>query len=178
MALALLFLLQPSRLWLGAAQTVAVSTEVSTSERAAAGSGFRLERLPVASGAELLTIFGEINGLATQPGDDSSLPLVSILRDTLGDAAPDNDQLRYVWTHTYTRPMASQRLASAVPFLYSRVGNKSRSGKSVPPPVIDLAAAERDVWQKLFWSALQSILLDPVSLTVKASTRTLRRHAD
>ncbi|MDQ3754154.1 MAG: hypothetical protein M3371_05415 [Acidobacteriota bacterium] len=176
--LALLFLLQPSRLWLGAAQTATAPTEVSTSERAAAGNGFRLERLPVAGGAELLTIFGEINGLATQPGDDRSLPLVSILRDTLGDAAPDNDQLRYVWTHTYTRPMASQRLASAVPFLYTRVGNKSRSGKSVPPPVIDLAAAERDVWQKLFWSALQSILLDPVSLTVKASTRTLRRNAD
>jgi hypothetical protein len=48
----------------------------------------------------------------------------------------------------------------------------------VPPPIIDLAATEHDVWQKLFWSALQTILLDPASQVVKAATRTYRRNLD
>src|SRR5262245_57858834 len=42
----------------------------------------RLERAPVEGGAELLTVFAR--------GEDSELPLMSVLRDTLGDADPDN----------------------------------------------------------------------------------------
>jgi hypothetical protein len=142
-------------------------------------NGFRLERVPVAGGAELLTVFGSLNGLPqSSPGDDSDVPLVSILRDTLGDSSSDNDRLRYVWMHTYTRPSAAQRAASAVPFLYTRVGSKQHAGGGVPPSVIDLSGAERDVWRKVFLSSLQTLLIDPVSLTVKASSRTYRRNLD
>src|SRR5207237_4657841 len=67
---------------------------------------------------------------------------------------------------------------AAVPFLYHRIGNKQGASRNVPPPVLDLAATDNDVWQKLFWSALQTILIDPVGLVVKASTRTYRRNVD
>jgi hypothetical protein len=155
-------------------------------------SNFRLERVPVAGGAELLTVFGTLAGDAANgaqsdgattyanaqsntQANKTEVPLVTILRDTLGDETRENDRLRYVWMHTYTRPGATQRAAAAVPFLYNRVGNKG-AGRDVPPPVIDLAATGREVWQKLFWSALQTLLVDPYGFVLKAPTRTYRRN--
>lgn len=137
---------------------------------------FRLERTPVAGGAELLTVFGSLDGL--QQDTDADVPLVSILRDTLGDEAPENDRLRYVWMHTYTRPTFGQRAASAVPFLYNRVGNKKSASKDAPPPLIDLAGTKREVWHRLFLNALQTLVFNPYSFTVKATTHAYRRNAD
>lgn len=104
------------------------------------------------------------------------MPLVSVLRDTLGDLSPENDRLRYVWPLTYTRPTMGQRLSGAVPFLYTRVGNKKSTEKK-PPPVLDLAAADHDVWNTIFWSALQTLLLDPYGMPIKAATRSYRKNA-
>jgi hypothetical protein len=137
---------------------------------------FRLERTPVSGGAELLTIFGQLDGLSQEKESSAEVPLVSIVRDTLGDENPDNDRLRYVWMLTYTNPTFGQRLASAVPFLYSRVGNKKNAGKGVPPPVMDLGAADREVWERFLWTALQNLLLDSYGVPLKAATRTFRRN--
>src|SRR5438105_12433271 len=67
---------------------------------------FRIERLSVPGGAELITIFGRLDGLNldghTVSAESADTPLVSIVRDTLGDANPENDRLRYVWMLTYT----------------------------------------------------------------------------
>src|SRR6267143_5178396 len=119
----------------------------------------RLERVPVAGGSELITVHARLDGLESQ--SNGWVPLVSILRDTLGDISSENDRLRYVWPLTYTRPTVKQRLAAAIPFLYTRVGNKGNLSQGSPPPAFDLAAPESEVWKKIFWSALQSILLDP-----------------
>ncbi|HKP71730.1 MAG TPA: hypothetical protein VJT82_02265 [Pyrinomonadaceae bacterium] len=172
-------LLLPGALQTGVAQT-APDPSSNAQTQTTPESGFRLERKPVEGGAELLTIFGSLDGLPRGAADakDSDVPLVSILRDTLGDAATENDRLRYVWMHTYTRPSAGQRAASAVPFLYTRVGSKKRAGGDVPPPVVDLAGTEHDVWQKVFLNALQTILLDSYGFGVKATTRAYRRNAD
>lgn len=146
---------------------------------APAESVFRFETLPVASGAEILTIFGRLDGVPRgAAADTSDVPLVSVLRDTLGDAERDNDRLRYVWVHTFTSPTARQRAASAVPFLYARVGNKNRAGRDAPPHLLDLGTPERDVWRKIFLSSLQALLVDPASAAAKASTRTYRRNLD
>ncbi len=136
---------------------------------------FHLERLPVAGGAELLTIKARLNGLDSSD-DERWVPMVSVLRDTLGDHSPENDRLRYLWPLTFTRPSFGQRVASAIPFLYTRVSNKDKSSKT-PPPVLDLAAPDRDVWDKIFWASLQTILLDPYGMPIKASTRSYRRNA-
>lgn len=136
---------------------------------------FRLERVPVDGGAELITILARLDGIESS-ADSNWVPLVTVLRDTLGDFSPENDRLRYVWPLTYTRPSMRQRISGAIPFLYTRVGNKKHSSHSPPPPVLDLAGTDRDVWNKLFWTALQSILLDPYGIPIKASTRSYREN--
>ncbi len=138
----------------------------------------RLERVEVSGGAELITVFARLSGLDPKEAStekDSFVPLVSILRDTLGDNVPENNRLRYVWPLTYTRPTTKQRLAAAVPFFYARVGNKEKLTKT-PPPALDLASPESEVWDKIFWTALQSILLDPYGTPIKASTSSYRRN--
>lgn len=136
---------------------------------------FRLERVLVDGGAELITISARLDGIETAELR-KWVPLVTVLRDTLGDLSTENDRLRYVWPLTYTRPTMRQRLSGAVPFLYTRVGNKNHSSEQAPPPVLDLAAADRDVWNKIFWTALQSLLLDPYGTPVRASTRSYRSN--
>ena len=138
---------------------------------------FRLKREEVAGGAELLTVFGSLRGAPGQQGGADDVPLVSILRDTLGDADPENDRLRHVWVHTYTKPSASQHVASAVPFLYKRAGNRGRvKADAVPPPVLDLASPDRDVWQRFLWMAAQTVFFDTYGALAKTSVRTFRRN--
>jgi hypothetical protein len=134
----------------------------------------RMERIEVEGGAELVTVFARLDGLESTT-NEKWIPLVSILRDTLGDNTSENNRLRYVWPLTYTRPSLKQRMAAAIPFFYTRVGNKDR-GNSTPPPAIDLASPESDVWNKIFWAALQNILLDPYGTPIKASTSSYRRN--
>ncbi len=134
----------------------------------------RLERVEVAGGAELITVHAKLSGLESQD-KDKWIPLVSILRDTLGDDTVENNRLRYVWPLTYTRPSTKQKIAAAIPFFYARVGNKGQANKT-PPPAIDLASPESDVWNKIFWAALQNILFDPYGTPIKASTSSYRRN--
>jgi hypothetical protein len=139
----------------------------------------RLERVEVPGGAELITVFAKLSGLDPTEAStekDTFVPLVSILRDTLGDDNSENNRLRYVWPLTYTRPSTKQRLAAAIPFFYARVGNKEKLTKT-PPPALDLASPESEVWDKIFWTALQNILLDPYGTPIKASTSSYRRNS-
>src|ERR1044071_3703450 len=135
----------------------------------------RRERGGVPGGAELITVKAKLAGLESTD-NDNWVPLVSILRDTLGDKNPENNRLRYVWPLTYTRPTTKQRLAAAIPFFYARVGNKEKLTKT-PPPALDLASPESEVWDKIFWTALQGILLDPYGTPIKASTSSYRRNS-
>jgi hypothetical protein len=155
----------------------AVSSKEATKEATTANDSlFHLEKTEVAGGAEILTIFGELKGLQRLDGERASVPLVSVLRDTLNDSDPENDRLRYLWMLTYTKPSSKQQLAAAIPFLYQRIGNKGHAGKGVPPPILDLSEMEHEMWQKIFWATLQNIFLDSYGLPVKASTRNFRRN--
>jgi hypothetical protein len=135
----------------------------------------RLERIEIPGGAELITVHARLAGIESTE-NDNWVPLVSILRDTLGDNDTENNRLRYVWPLTYTRPTIKQRLAAAIPFFYTRVENKEKLDK-VPPPAIDLSAPENEVWNKIFWAALQNILLDTYGTPIKASTSSYRRNS-
>jgi hypothetical protein len=140
----------------------------------------RLDRVEVPGGAELITVQAKLAGLEStevSTANDKWVPLVSILRDTLGDNISENNRLRYVWPLTYTRPTTKQRLAAAIPFFYTRVGNKEKLTKT-PPPAMDLASPESEVWDKIFWAALQSILLDPYGTPIKASASSYRRNSN
>lgn len=153
-----------------------VFAQSAEDQTASLKSAFRLERIPVEGGAELLTIFGSLDGLSHEDPTSADVPLVSLLRDTLGDNNPENDRLRYLWMLTYTKPSFIQKLAGAVPFLYTRVGNKSSASSKEPPPIIDLAGTEQEVWEAFFWTALQSLVMDTYGIPVKAVTRTYRRN--
>lgn len=132
--------------------------------------------MPVDGGAELLTIFGRLDRPALAGDTTGEVPLVSVLRDTMGDDNPENDRLRYLWTLTYTSPSFSQRAAAFVPFLYNRAGNKERAKNQTPPPIIDLSATDKEIWNKVFWAALQRILLDSYGLPLKLATRNYRQN--
>src|SRR5215813_12534073 len=108
---------------------------------------FRVEKLSVARGSEVLTIFGRVDGL--RDSNSPEVPLVSVLRDTLGDDNPENDRLRYVWMLTYTQPSMAKRIAAAIPFLYRSVGNK-KNVSGPPSPILNLSHAQRATWSKFF----------------------------
>jgi hypothetical protein len=138
---------------------------------------FRIERLPVVGGAELLTIFGRLDGMRGSGLPAPEVPLVSVLRDTLSDNDPENDRLRYVWMLTYTEPTLTKRIASAIPFLYQHVGNKKQASKSPPAPILDLANTSRQSWNRFFWMGLQNVFLDSYGIPLKAASRSYRRNA-
>jgi hypothetical protein len=136
-----------------------------------------VERLPIASGGELLTIFGRLDGMKDGVGSTPEVPLISVVRDTLNDTDPENDRLRYVWMLTCTRPNLTKRLASAVPFFYQHVGNQRDVSDKPPKPIIDLANPTQQTWNRFFWMGMQNVFLDSYGLALKASTRTYRQNA-
>src|SRR5205807_7474859 len=134
---------------------------------------FRVERMPLVGGAELLTIFGRLDGLRSSNSSASpEVPLISVVRDTLSDSDPDNDRLRYVWMLTCAQPNLMKRIASAIPFLYQHVGNQSHASNDPPKPILDLANTSRQTWNRFFWAGMQSVFLDSYGIPIKASTRT------
>jgi len=134
----------------------------------AAGSELRVRSLPVPGGSELITVFGEMP-------EAGEVPLVSILRDSLGDGDPQNDRLRYIWVLTSTGPGILQRAAGSLPFFYWRA-DIAHDPDRLPAPVLDLGAPARPVWHALAGSAAQLIALDPNGALVRSSTRSYRNN--
>jgi hypothetical protein len=135
---------------------------------------FRVERHEIAGGSELLTVFGRLpEGKAETKFED--VPLVSVLRDTLGDDNPSNDRLRYVWVLSSASPTMLQRAASALPFYYWHA-NAGKNADHRPVPVIDLGAPAHSVWTSIAGSLTQVAALDPEGAIVRASTRSLRNN--
>lgn len=137
---------------------------------------FRIERMPMMGGAELLTIFGRLDGMRIKGKPAPEIPLLSVVRDTLSDNDPENDRLRYVWMLTYAQPTTMKRIASAIPFLYQHLGNKKHASKNPPAPILDLANVSRQTWNHFFWMGLQNVFLDSYGIPLKAASRSYRRN--
>lgn len=169
----LLFLVCMAALWATGANSAFAQSGVGLS----AESLFRVEKEPIAAGGELLTVFGRPDaGVGGDSHAAPEVPLVSVLRDTLGDSDRENDRLRYVWVHGYTSPSAAQRIASAVPFLNRRTGNKTLSeDPGVPPSVIDLGAPARELWRHVLWTVAEYTVFD-YGVIVKTSVRAFKRN--
>jgi hypothetical protein len=136
---------------------------------------YRVERAPVADGAELVTVFGRLHD-PTSGVQDLDVPLLAVLRDSLGDSDPANDRLRYVWILTSTRPTAWQRAASALSFGYFRAGSR-RHANRVPSPALDLASPYRSVYGNLLGDGLQALEFDPLGAAIRSTTRTYRSNS-
>ena len=139
------------------------------------GQDFRVEKFRVAGGSEIITIFADLrNGENFGRENFQDVPLVSVLRDTLGDEIPENDRLRYVWMLNYTKPTLGQKLASGVPFFYRRANNKGKVGDDPPPPVMDLNPSDKNMWDKLFWLTFRWMVLSQFDSVVQATTLQFR----
>ncbi|MFZ1701522.1 MAG: hypothetical protein WBO10_04285 [Pyrinomonadaceae bacterium] len=141
------------------------------------GPGFRVEKVSVAGGSELITIFARQRPAGATLGPVADLPLVTVLRDTLGDEKLENDRLRYVWMHTYTEPSIKQKIAGFVPFLYMRTRNKSDVGSDPAPPIIELNGSDKNKWNSIFWMVFKKIALSGIGAGVRASTLQYRQNA-
>jgi len=135
----------------------------------AAAPDFRVERQPVANGAELLTVFSSL------PDTTGEVPLVSVLRDTLGDNDPDNDRLRYIWVLTSARPTLLQHAAAFIPFFYWRP-DLGKNMDHRPTPILDLGDTSRVVWNALAQSLVQAAAIDSNGALIRATTRRYRAN--
>jgi hypothetical protein len=126
-------------------------------------TSLRAERLPLPSGAELITFF---EGLP----DRQELPLLAILKDTLNDSDPSNDRIRQVWVFTYSQPSVWQRMAGGIPFFYHRTGLDQAPGEKPPKPVMDLGDPSRGMWTGLAVTGVQSEVLNPIGALARLTT--------
>ncbi len=121
---------------------------------------------PVAHSAQLITLFRK------QRAAGSDIPVVAVLKDTLGDADSENDRLVYVWLLDYSPLSWHQRALAAVPFFYWRVGRGSdRPEKGDVRPLLNLATPLHPVISDANRQVLQWTLFDPMTSTVRATTR-------
>jgi hypothetical protein len=105
------------------------------------------------------------------------VPLVMILRDTLGDNDPENDRVSYVWLLSYARPNLGQRLLSAVPFFYWRVSAGSTSvSVGDTSPLLNLTAPHHPVVSEISRSVMQWAMLDPRTMLIRATSRAYRTN--
>jgi hypothetical protein len=145
----------------------------------ASAAEFRVERQAVLDdgpgGAELLTVFGHLSSGTGQKTLDE-VPLVSVLRDTLGDKDPENDRLRYIWVLTSARPTVLQRALAALPFYYHQP-DLSKNADHRPVPVIDLSDTTRSVFTAVAAQIMQVAALDPYGAAIRSSTRSYRSNA-
>jgi hypothetical protein len=125
---------------------------------------------PVGDSAQLLTLFCAVCNVFK--GTERDVPLVSVLRDTLGDQADENDRVTYIWLLSYARPRLEQRILSAVPFFYWRVSQGSASVSTHDTtPLMDLSVPERPMMAQIGRDVLQWAAFDPTVTPVRASTR-------
>lgn len=171
------------RPWLVIAFCLLISSPVYTQTVGQTGAksiddDFRVEKIAVAGGAELITIFIKRSGVADGKGSTSSeLPLLSVVRDTLGDASAENDRMRFVYMLTYTRPSFRQKAAAFVPFLYTRTRNREPAGNDPPPAIADINGPDRRIWNKILWIAFKKILLGELGAGGRSSASQYRENS-
>jgi hypothetical protein len=127
-----------------------------------------IERVPVAGGAELLTVF-RVTGLGRTP-------IAAALRDTLGDTDAANDRLRHVWLLTHQRPSFWRHFLAAVPFLYLRIPAELPPADRRPRPLLDMAKPVDNTVRGFTQVVLQAQTFDPLGTMVRSSTRAYRRN--
>ena len=155
---------------LSAQDTVSAAAETVEAGTANDIPDFRIEKVPVAGGAEILTI------LSRTDSSETEMPMVSILRDTLGDDRPENDQLRYVWMLTYTKGSVGQKLAAFVPFLYTRTTNHLDIGSGPPTPVADIRRSDKKLWNTVLWTVFKKVLLSQAGMGARATVLQYRQN--
>jgi hypothetical protein len=129
---------------------------------------------PAGDRSELLTLFCRTcqGPLGSEGVLGGGVPLVSVLRDRLGDSDVENDRITDVWLLTYTRPNLARRMLSAVPFFYWRVGGASSiKVNNLPKPLLNLSAPRHPAIAAVGRQIVQFAAFDPISMPVRATSR-------
>lgn len=129
----------------------------------------------VGNTAQLLTLFCRS---CESSGDlKRDIPLVAVLRDTLGDESTENDRVASVWLLTYSRPNIGRKLLSAVPFFFWRTGQGASSVSARDTkPLFDLTQPQHPVMSEVGRNLLQWTMLDGMTTPVRATSRAYRMN--
>ncbi len=128
------------------------------------GQAVRVQRLNVAGGGELITLYRQIPNYA-------EVPVVAVLRDTYTDSDPANNRLRYIWILTDRPAPWYKHALAALPFLYMRIPAGRPSPTRKPGPVLDLGKPADRSMAALAKGLLQTQAFDPMGALVRTSTR-------
>jgi hypothetical protein len=126
---------------------------------------YHTETKAVAGGAELVTVFAD------------SLPMLTVLRDSVPGGDLESTKLRQVWLLTYARPTLTQRLAAAIPFLLRRSHHSDEASPKLPHAVLDLSSPRKTGVVNVFSYVAQTEVLDVVGVPVRATSRTYRGNS-
>jgi len=133
----------------------------------------RLETRPIADGAELWTVF-----VALPPHQShkfSEMPVLSVIRDTLGESDPECARMRDVWLLTAGRASVTHRVASAIPFLYLlHTPRPSDSPEAVR--LLDFGNPARQTEVALLSAVVQGEMLDPAGRALRTTSRSYRMN--
>lgn len=135
-------------------------------------SNVRLEMKSLPGGAELFTLLAR-SGKEDEPGE---IPLMSILRDSMGRPESEVHRFRQVWLYPQSQPSVGQRVASAIPFFYFGSHRESASQTEAPAPFLDLAKPMPSLWRRFLVSGVQRTLLDPQAFYIRSSSRTVQHN--
>ena len=137
----------------------------------------RLERTEVPAGAELVTLFSRQLSVETAEKADLDIPVMSVLRDTLGDSDPGNDRLRQVWIYSYAKPSVWQRFVACLPFLYRQASPQKHGSSGLPRTVVDLSAPHKNTMHSLLGEIIQTGVLDDFGVALRLASRSYRGNA-
>ena len=140
-------------------------------------TGFRLERTEVPSGAELVTLFSRQLSPETAEEADRGIPVLSVLRDTLGDSDPGNDRLRQIWIYSYAKPSVWQRFVACLPFVYRQASPQKYKSAGLPRTVLDLSSPRRNTMYRLLGEIIQTGVLDDFGVAVRLASRSYMGNA-
>ncbi len=147
----------------------------ATGERRFGEAQYYWRSTPAGHSAQLLTLFCKACENADQSGRD--IPLVAVLRDTLGDVRAQNDRISYVWLLTYSSPSWEKRVLSAIPFFYWKIGDGSNQVRNNDlKPLMNLSLPQRSVVSSTARNVIQWTILDPLSMPVRSSSRAYQNN--
>jgi hypothetical protein len=128
----------------------------------------RVNRENVQGGAQLVTLFVPAP-YDLAPAYPAGIPVISYLKDTLGDPDPENDRVRLVWVLTAGKPSHLRQVLSAVPVV--SFGRDEGTTWGIPDSAVDLGNPTRGTWSNILRVVVQGQVLDPTGMAVRTSSR-------
>jgi hypothetical protein len=143
-----------ARLSLALVLTVASAAQTLPQSDNSVNASFFWQTTPVGDNAEVLTLFVTRSIPSAGSVAPSTLPVVAVLRDSLGDPDHRTDRIRYVWLLSSSQPGFQQQLLSALPFFHWRVGARNSQGKHLPKLLLDLSHPTHQMQQRAWQTAI------------------------